>query len=325
MTHRPEIEALAEKVFKGQGLSREEALVLSEIKGSGLASLFASAVGIREYFRGNRAEVCSIINAKSGACSEDCAFCAQSARSRAEIPVYPLLSRESLIPKAEEIKKYGITRCSLVTSGRKISKSDLRRITGMITAIRNLGISPCASLGLLNKSELSQLRDAGLERYHHNLETSVRFFPEICSTHTYWDKIQTIEAAKSAGLSLCAGGIFGMGETWEDRVDMALALKRLDVDSVPVNFLIPLPGTGFSGRKLLHPLEALKIISIYRFLLPEKQIRICGGRLQVLGEFHSMIFFAGADGMITGNYLTTLGRNPGDDFRLIERSGLVAC
>ena len=323
MTRRTEIESLEEKVSQGHVLSRDEALALAQATGSDIFSLFASANRIREHFRGNRADVCSIINAKSGACSEDCSFCAQSSGSRAEIPVYPLLSKETLIPKAVAIKEAGIKRFSLVTSGKKVSERDLRKIAGMIPEIRNLGLSPCASLGLLNKDELAQLRDAGLDRYHHNLETSARFFPEICSTHTYSDKIKTIGAAKSAGLSLCSGGIFGMGETWEDRIDMAFALKNLDVDSVPINFLIPLKGTGFADRNLLHPLEALKIISIYRFLLPEKQIRVCGGRLQVLGEFHSMIFFAGADGMITGNYLTTLGRSPRDDFRLIEQSGLV--
>ncbi|MDQ7788191.1 MAG: biotin synthase BioB [Thermodesulfovibrionales bacterium] len=323
MIHHTEIDSLEEKVSQGHVLLRDEALALAQATGSDMFSLFASANRIREHFRGNRADICSIINAKSGACSEDCSFCAQSSRSRAEIPVYPLLSKETLIPKAVAIKKAGIKRFSLVTSGKKVSERDLRKIAGMISEIRNLGLSPCASLGLLNKDELEQLRDAGLDRYHHNIETSARFFPEICSTHTYSDKIQTIGAAKSAGLSLCSGGIFGMGETWEDRIDMAFALKKLDVDSVPINFLIPLKGTGFADRNLLHPLEALKIISIYRFLLPEKQIRVCGGRLQVLGEFHSMIFFTGADGMITGNYLTTLGRSPQEDFRLIEQSGLV--
>lgn len=323
MTRRTEIESLEEKVSQGHVLSRDEALALAQATGSDIFSLFASANRIREHFRGNRADVCSIINAKSGACSEDCSFCAQSSRSMAEIPVYPLLTKETLIPKAVAIKKAGIKRFSLVTSGKKVSKRDLRKIAGMISEIRNLGLSPCASLGLLDKDALAQLRDAGLDRYHHNLETSVRLFPEICSTHTYSDKIQTIGSAKAAGLSLCSGGIFGMGETWEDRIDMAFALKNLEVDSVPINFLIPLKGTGFADRDLLHPLEALKIISIYRFLLPEKQIRVCGGRLQVLAEFHSMIFFAGADGMITGNYLTTLGRSPRDDFRLIEQSGLV--
>ncbi|MCG2720613.1 MAG: biotin synthase BioB [Thermodesulfovibrionales bacterium] len=323
MTRRTEIESLEEKVSQSQVLSRDEALVLAQAAGSDIFTLFASANKIREHFRGNKADVCSIINAKSGACSEDCSFCAQSSRSRAEIPVYPLLSKETLIPKAVAIKEAGIKRFSLVTSGKNVSERDLCEISGIIPAIKKLGLSPCASLGLLNKKELEQLRDAGLDRYHHNLETSARFFPEICSTHSYSDKIKAIEAAKSAGLSLCSGGIFGMGETWEDRIDMAFALKKLDVDSVPINFLIPLKGTGFADRNLLHPLEALKIISIYRFLLPEKQIRVCGGRLQVLGEFHSMIFFAGADGMITGNYLTTLGRSPRDDFRLIEQSGLV--
>jgi biotin synthase len=166
------------------------------------------------------------------------------------------------------------------------------------------------------------LKKAGLDRYHHNLETSERFFPQICSTHTYAEKIRTIQAAKSAGLSICSGGLFGIGEMWEDRIDMAFALRELDVDSVPINFLIPIAGSALDGRSLLHPFEALKIVSLYRFILPKKEIRICGGRLQVLREFNSLVFAAGADGMITGNYLTTSGRSPEDDLKLIELFGL---
>lgn len=181
---------------------------------------------------------------------------------------------------------------------------------------------PCATLGLLGKDELQFLKDHGLERYHHNLETSERFFPEICRTHTYYDKLKTIEAAKHAGLSVCSGGIFGLGETWEDRVEMAVSLGGLGIDSVPVNFLIPVKGTPLGGRDLLHPLDALKIVSLYRFMLPGKQIRVCGGRIQVLGEFNSMVIMAGADSLLTGNYLTTTGRTFADDLRLIRSYGL---
>jgi biotin synthase len=192
----------------------------------------------------------------------------------------------------------------------------------MISGIRETGLMPCASLGLLKEDELLLLKKAGLDRYHHNLETSERFFPQICGTHTYAEKIRTIRAAKSAGLSICSGGLFGIGEMWEDRIDMAFALRELDVDSVPINFLIPIAGSALDGASLLHPFEALKIVSLYRFILPQKEIRICGGRLQVLREFNSLLFAAGADGMITGNYLTTPGRSPEDDLKLIELFGL---
>jgi len=201
-------------------------------------------------------------------------------------------------------------------------RKNLLDIAEVITAIKDLGIIPCASLGLLCEDELSVLKAAGLDRYHHNLETSVQYFPQICSTHGYADKIRTIHAAHSVGLSLCSGGIFGLGETWQDRVEMAFALRKLNVDSVPINFLIPIKGTALGKNKLLHPFEALKIVSLYRLILPRKEIRICGGRMQVLGEFNSMIFLAGADGMITGNYLTTFGRSPEDDLKLIKMYGL---
>ena len=192
----------------------------------------------------------------------------------------------------------------------------------MVSAVRKLGLLPCATLGLLSGEDLLLLKDAGLERYHNNLETSERFFPEICTTHTYQDKLETIREVKSAGLSLCSGGIFGLGETWEDRVEMAFALREIGPDSVPINFLTPVKGTRLGLNRILDPFEALKIISLYRFILPEKEIRVCGGRLQTLGELHAFIFPAGADGLLTGNYLTTLGRNFEDDLKLINQYGL---
>jgi biotin synthase len=193
----------------------------------------------------------------------------------------------------------------------------------MIASVRSTGLLPCATLGLLGREELRLLKSAGLERYHNNLETSERFFTRICTTHSYREKIATIRHAGSAGLSVCSGGIFGLGETWKDRIDMALALRELGPDSVPVNFLSPVRGTKLGRRKPLAPLEALKIISIYRFILPEKQIRVCGGRLQTLGDLHPLIFFAGADGLLVGNYLTTRGRGFQEDLDLICDLGLT--
>ena len=316
------IKHLEELILKGSAITKEEAASITGISGSNLFNLFALADKIRSHFRGDIANLCSIVNAKSGSCSENCSFCAQSSQSKAEIDTYPLLKKELIIQKAREAKRFGIKRFSLVTSGRKISRKNLLDIAEVITAIKDLGIIPCASLGLLCEDELSVLKAAGLDRYHHNLETSVQYFPQICSTHGYADKLRTIRAAHSVGLSLCSGGIFGLGETWQDRVEMAFALRKLNVDSVPINFLIPIKGTALGKNKLLHPFEALKIVSLYRLILPRKEIRICGGRMQVLGEFNSMIFLAGADGMITGNYLTTFGRSPEDDLKLIKMYGL---
>ncbi len=329
------IKSTVEDIINGRPLRREEALNIvnsiiipgadSKFKlqsSNSLMDLFSGANSLRAYFRKDRVDLCAIINAKSGACPEDCSFCAQSARHRTGVDVYPLVKKEVVIAKAKEAKDNKVKRFCVVISGRKAGREELMRIADMIEGLRKLGLLPCATLGLLQKDELQYLKDHGLERYHHNLETSERFFPNICSTHTYKDKLRTIESAKSLGLSVCSGGIFGMGEEWEDRIDMALELRRLGVDSVPVNFLIPIKGTPLNGEELLPPLEALMIVSLYRFILPDREIRLCGGRAQVLGEFNSMIFFAGADGVLTGNYLTTTGRSYSDDLRLIEAMGL---
>jgi biotin synthase len=315
------IKSLQEKVLSRGSLSRDEALSIAEMPGSQIFSLIASANIIRDHFRGKTVGLCSIVSAKSGACSEDCSFCAQSSKSRAVIDVYPLLHKEKIIENAVEAKESGIKRFSVVTSGRTISGKDLASVADIVSDVKKLGLLPCASLGLLKKEALLLLKEAGLDRYHHNLETSEGFFPRICTTHSYSDKMKTIHAAKAAGLSVCSGGIFGMGETWMDRIDMAFALKKLGVEAVPINFLVPIKGTALGDKGLLHPVDALKIISLYRYILPEREVRICGGRVQVLGEFHSLVFAAGADGMITGNYLTTLGRIPEDDLKLIAMYG----
>ncbi|MGQ9569925.1 MAG: biotin synthase BioB [Thermodesulfovibrionales bacterium] len=316
------IRHLEEKVLTNNYISKEEALAITKISGTELFELFASANKIREHFFGNTVNLCSIVNAKSGACTEDCTFCAQSSISEAKIEIYPLLDKKEVIKRAKEAKNSGAIRFSIVTSGKRISEIDLLKIQEMIADIKEIGLLPCASLGMLGERELSELKIAGLDRYHHNLETSENFFQRICSTHGYADKLKTIIAVKNSGLSLCSGGIFGLGETWQDRIDMAFYLRELDVDSVPINFLIPIKGTPLWDREPLHPFEALKIISLYRYILPEKEIRICGGRKQILGEFNSMVFLAGADSLIIGNYLTTSGRDYEDDFRLIRTYGL---
>jgi len=317
------IKHIEKKILKGNHPSREEAFYVANISGAEIFELFVSANIIRNHFRGTNVDLCSIVNAKSGACPEDCSFCVQSSKSKAEIKVYPLIDKKIVIKQAKKAKNSGAKRFSIVTSGRKVSSRDLSAIADMISEIRESGLLPCASLGMLKEKGLAILKTAGLDRYHHNLETSERFFPQICRTHNFTDKLKTIEAVKSAGLSICSGGIFGMGETWQDRIDMAFMLKELNVDSIPINFLIPIKGTALGYREFLHPFEALKIISLYRFILPQKEIRICGGRMQVLGEFNSMVFFAGADSLLTGNYLTTSGRNYEDDLRLIKTYGFT--
>jgi biotin synthase len=318
------IRVLEEKVLAGEFLIRDEAKYISSLEGNDILELFASANRIRNYYKKDSVDLCAIINAKSGACSEDCSYCAQSSRSAADVEIFPLLEKKIILEKAREAHRGGAKRFCIVTSGRKVSVKEVYKIASIIPDIRSLGLLPCATLGLLSTEELLILKDAGLERYHHNLETSEIFFPHICSTHTYGEKLETLMHVKATGLSLCSGGIFGLGENWGDRISLAFALREIDPDSVPINFLIPIRGTKLEGQKPLEPLEALKIISLHRFIMPAKQIRVCGGRIQTLGEFNSYIFLAGADGLLVGNYLTTHGRNYGDDIRLIQHLGLSA-
>ncbi len=318
------IKKLTGKILGGGELSREEALFLAAVDGREIQGLFEGANRIREAFRGNRVDLCSIVNAKSGACPENCAYCAQSASARTGIKTYPLLGLSEVLKAAEEAKAAGAKRFCIVTSGRKPGAGELKAIARLVEGVRKTGLLPCATLGLLSGEELRSLKDAGLVRYHHNLETSRRFFPEICQTHTFEEKLATVEAAKDAGLQLCCGGLFGIGEGWEDRVDMALQTRRSGADSVPINFLIPVAGTALGAREVLPALEALKIISLYRFLLPGKEVRVCGGRGQCLGVQGNMVFKAGADGLLIGNYLTKKGCSPEDDLRMIREQGLTA-
>ncbi len=314
------LDTIVEKALARETLSEEEALHIA--LEAEITDLFAAATKVRKKHMGDRADFCAIVSAKTGACQEDCSYCAQSARSKARIKPSPLISKESVIEGAHSARGSGARRFCIVTSGRASSDRELESIAGYISAVRDQGLLPCATLGLLGTDELSMLRQAGLNRYHHNLETSKRFFPEICSTHTYDQKLSTIHAAKEAGLSVCSGGIFGLGESWHDRIEMALELRALGVDSVPINFLVPIEGTPLGEREPLDPMEALRIVSLYRLMLPDRQIRICGGRLQTLGQLNSMSFMAGADGLLTGDCLTVAGCNPEADMKLASACGL---
>lgn len=290
------------------------------LKNSDFYDLLFLANSERKKYKGDKIELCAILNAKSGRCSEDCSFCAQSSRYKTNIAVYPLLDKKEILKKALEAKKHKVKRFSIVISGRKPSKKEIRKIAEAIEVLAKKGINPCASLGLLSYDEICELRDSGLQRLHCNIETSENYFPKICTTHKFSDKIKTLEAAKKAKVSICSGGVFGMGESWFDRIDMAFFLKKLDVDSISINFLTPIKGTPLGERKPLFPLEALKIIALFRLILPEKDIRVCGGR-PLLGDFSSWIFLAGANALMTGDYLTTRGRSYSDDLKFIKTHG----
>ena len=295
---------------------------VKDFNGPILESLLAAAGQIRKNYFGDSVELCSIVNAKSGTCSQNCAFCAQSSHHNTNIEQYPLISKEEIVRQSQEAAKNGAKCFGIVTSGPAVSDAELDEICEAIEAIRAEGkIIPDASLGHLTEERARKLKDAGLIRYHHNLETSRSYFPKICTTHSYESRINTIKTAKDAGLEVCSGGVFGLGEGIEDRVELALTLKELDVNSVPLNFLIPVPGTKLEGALPLSADEALLTIALFRILLPDKHIKVCAGREKVLGERQKEMFSAGANGMMIGGYLTQAGRSVKEDLRMLNELG----
>jgi len=319
------MQKLADAVMAGHTVTHDEALRLGEVQGAELFYLFAEAGRIREHFVGSGVTLCSIINAKSGSCPEDCAFCAQSAHHSTQTPSYPLVDEEQMVSCAKSAEQHGASCYGIITSGTGIgARDELERICRTLRRIRQeAGIAPSCSLGIIDDETACLLRDAGMVTYHHNLETSRSFFPSICSTHDYEEDVATVRAAKRAGLKVCCGGIFGLGESFAQRVELALTLRELEVDSIPVNFLDPVAGTRLEHADFLTPLECLRTIAVYRFLLPDRKITVCGGRERNLRELQSMIFMAGASGMMTGNYLTRAGRDPVLDRRLVADLGLA--
>lgn len=311
---------MADKVLAGGVVEAEDALQLASVSGSDRYLLFAEASRIREHFVGNVVHLCSIINAKSGRCAENCAFCAQSAHHETGVESYPLVDEDEIVRCAVLAEQNGAGCYGIVTSGTSINTADeLDRVCRAVGRIKSeTGISPSCSLGILDTATALRLKDAGMETYHHNLETARSFFPQICTTHDYEDDVATIRAAKAVGLRVCCGGIFGLGESFAQRIEMALTLRELDVDSVPLNFLNPVAGTRLENADNLTPLECLTIIAVYRFLLPGKRLSVCGGREKNLRELQSWMFLAGADGTMTGNYLTTPGRPPELDKQLLK-------
>lgn len=281
--------------------------------------LMAKALQTKLKHRSKKFSLCSIINAKSGKCSEDCKFCVQSGHYQTDAPVYPLKNEEEIIAAAQAAHDIGATHFSLVTSGRGLSSKDIPKVAKIITAIKKqVPIKVCASLGILKTEDLKYLKEAGLSRYHHNLETSKEFFPKVVTTHSFQDRIDTIKASQEAGLEVCAGGIFGLGENEEDRISMALSLRDCNVDSVPINILIPLAGTPLADIAPIAINEIIRTIALYRLILPEMPLRLAAGRESALGDFLSSLFMAGADGMMIGGYLTQKGRTPEKDNRFVD-------
>jgi len=288
-----------------------------------LQNLLLRADRLRQQHAGNTIRTCAVVSAKSGNCSQDCAFCAQSGHNSATSPVFALLDKQELIRRAVASAEAGASNVSLVSSGRAPDPRELERICEAIAAIRSkTDVSVCASLGTLSQQKARRLYEAGVGTYHHNLETASSHFETICSTHSHRERVDTVRTAREAGMRVCSGGIFGVGETWPQRVELAETLRELEVDSVPVNFLNPVPGTALQHRPLLSLEEALRCVALLRMTLPDRDIVICGGREATLGSFQSRVFRAGANGLMVGDYLTTRGEATEADMQMLRENGL---
>ena len=269
--------------------------------------------------RGNSFSLCSIMNARSGRCSEDCRFCTQSSHFRTDSPVYPLKTCQEIVADAWKAKENSASHFSIVTSGRGLLGNDLDTVIETIAAIRDeVDIKVCASLGIQQSADFRRLKKAGLARYHHNLESSREFFPKICTSHSFQDRLDTIRAASEAGLEICSGGIIGLGESEEDRISLAQTLKECNVDSAVLNILIPLAGTPLADLPPMAVKDILRAIALFRLILPDIPLRLAAGRETALADFLSSAFLAGADGMMIGGYLTRRGRSPEKDLAFVR-------
>lgn len=312
------METILEKIIKGDKVTKEEALKLYDFE---LEELLFAASQVRKLNKGRKVKICSIINAKSGQCGENCKFCAQSAFNNTKVEVYPLKTPETIVDCANSAidKKAGCF--GIVSSGNYLNEEEIDALCDAFKENPNVG-KISVSIGKLTENVLVKLRRAGINKIHHNLETSENYFPNICTTHTFAERVETIKRAKALGFKICCGGLFGIGESPRERIELAFTLKELDVESVPMNFFIPVKGTPLENTKKLSPEEILKTISIFRLILPVQDIIICGGREVNLRDLQSMIFQAGANGMMSGGYLTTGGRDQQTDLKMIEDLGL---
>lgn len=308
----------------GYAVSYNDACEIAEMDSEHNSDLFICADKIRKHFKKDRVFLCSIINGKSGKCSQDCSFCAQSSFHDTQIETYPLMSVEELTQKAFLMEQSGATHFSIVTSGHSLSDEEISTICEAVKIIKKkTKLTVCGSLGMLSASKAKKLIASGMTRYHHNLETARSHFDKICTTHTYDEDIETINTAVANGFKVCSGGIFGLGESWKQRVELAFTIKKLQVDTIPVNFLNPSKGTRLENMPLMTTMDALKCIALFRIINPEKSITICGGREVTLKDFQSWIFKAGANGLMIGNYLTTSGRNMDMDIEMTKDAGFV--
>ncbi len=310
---------LAQRIMNGYRLNRKEDL--SFLVTTDLKELCEGADQLRKYFHGNQVDLCAIINGRSGKCSEDCKFCAQSGHHNTGIAEYDFLDSSVILEDCKKHEAEGVHRYSIVTAGRTLEGRDFDKALTAYHAMKaECCIQLCASHGLLTEEAYIALKEAGVARYHENIETSKRYFPNICTTHTYEDKIRCIRFAKKAGLEVCSGGIIGMGENWEDRLDMALSLSELEVDSIPINALMPIQGTPLESCTMVTEEELLRTIAIFRYINPAADIRLAAGRA-IMTNSGEKAFHAGANATITGNMLTTSGNNIEQDIHMLKALG----
>ena len=318
------IDGMIEIALKGQSISSDKALQLGSFTHEELDYLFIGTDRIRDKFKGEDVKICSIVNAKSGRCVEDCSFCAQSSSFQTDAPETELMSVDEMVAAAKEAEAFGANEFSIVASGTKMD--DRKELDKVIAAVRRIKaetkLETCCSLGLMELDDLKELKAAGLDRCHHNLETAASFFNNIVTTHTYEDEVKAVQNAKEAGLQVCVGGIFGMGETFAQRVELAFSIRDLGTQSLPINFLKPIDGTGLDHLETIEYYDALKTIALLRLVLPKIDLFVCGGREEVMTDKQEQLFSAGANGILGGNYLTTKGQDPKRDIEMIKSLGL---
>ncbi|MHC1729685.1 MAG: biotin synthase BioB [Syntrophobacteraceae bacterium] len=301
----------------GSPVPREIALEVLQCGAGEIPDILACATLLRRKYFGDGLRMCSIMNAKSGACSENCVFCAQSAHHKTDARVAGMSEPEEIKAAYLRAAEFPVSHFGVVTSGKALKETDIEAVCEAARRMRLPQLNWCASLGCLSKEQLLALKGAGFTRFHHNLETSESFFPQICTTHSYAARIETVWAVKGAGLEICSGGILGMGESQEQRVEFAEILAREEVDSIPLNFLIPIPGTRLENLEVMKPLDMIRTVAMFRMMNPKSELKVCAGRIH-LRDLQSMVFYAGATGLMIGDLLTVAGRDPQQDIQLIE-------
>lgn len=323
LTERADWRARAEEVLQGKPLTREEARAMLDTADSDILALLDAAFLLRSHHFGTEMKLNMLVNAKSGLCPEDCNYCSQRRGAKTDISRYPLLDRETLLEGAREAKRRGASTYCIVCSGRGPTPRELEHVTDAVREIKSeMPMRICACLGLLKEGQAEKLQDAGVDRYNHNINTSRSHHDNIVSTHTYDDRVETVEDTKRVGISPCSGAIMGMGESADDRVDMAFELREIGAESIPVNFLIPIENTPMAKERPLSPYDCLRILAMFRFVCPDREIRVAGGRELRLRTLQPLALFA-ANSIFLGDYLTTEGQEHTQDLEMIEDLGFT--